>query len=74
VYATCSSEPDENDAVVDAFLASTPGFRLLDAADASPELPKAVIDGRGCLRTEPHRHGLEGFFGAVLGRTPRGHL
>ena len=28
VYATCSSEPDENDAVVEAFLAEAPGFRL----------------------------------------------
>jgi hypothetical protein len=27
-----------------------------------------VIDERGRLRTEPHRHGLEAFFGAVLRR------
>jgi 16S rRNA (cytosine967-C5)-methyltransferase len=28
VYATCSSEPDENDAVVAAFLGDAPGFHL----------------------------------------------
>jgi 16S rRNA (cytosine967-C5)-methyltransferase len=74
VYATCSSEPDENDGVIDAFLASTPGFRLQAASNASPSLPSAVIDRRGCLRTEPHRHGLEGFFGASLQRTHSAHL
>jgi 16S rRNA (cytosine967-C5)-methyltransferase len=68
VYATCSSEPEENDAVVDAFLATTPGFAPVDARRASPGLPPAVVDARGWLRTEPHRHGLEAFFGAVLER------
>ena len=66
VYATCSSEPEENEAVVDAFLATTPGFALLDARDAAPRLPRELIDTRGHLRTEPHVHGLEAFFGAVL--------
>jgi 16S rRNA (cytosine967-C5)-methyltransferase len=69
VYATCSSEPEENDAVVDAFLATTPGFAPLDARVASPQIPAAVVDDRGRLRTEPHRHGLEAFFGAVFERS-----
>ncbi len=68
VYATCSSEPEENDGVVAAFLATTPGFHLVDARRAAPGLPPAVVDGRGYLRTEPHRHGLEAFFGAVFAR------
>jgi 16S rRNA (cytosine967-C5)-methyltransferase len=67
VYATCSSEPDENDAVVDAFLAATPAFRALDLRRASA-LPAGVVDARGRLRTEPDRHGLEGFFAAALTR------
>lgn len=66
VYATCSSEPDENEGVVDAFLATTPDFASLDAHDAAPRLPRELIDTRGHLRTEPHVHGLEAFFGAVL--------
>ena len=68
VYATCSSEPEENEAVADAFLASPSGFRALPARAAVPALPEAVVDARGHLRTEPHVHGLEAFFGAVFER------
>jgi 16S rRNA (cytosine967-C5)-methyltransferase len=66
IYATCSSEPEENDAVVEAFLAVHPHFTRLDARAAAPQLPAAVVDAAGFLRTEPDRHGLEGFFAAVL--------
>ena len=69
VYATCSSEPDENDGVADVFVTTTPAFARLDAREASPGLPASVVDDRGYLRTEPHRHGLEAFFGAVFVRT-----
>ena len=68
LYATCSSEPEENEEVAAAFLASTAQFRPVHALTASPTLPEAVVDGRGHLRTEPHRHGLEAFFGAVFER------
>jgi len=68
VYATCSSEPDENDGVVSAFLATTSGFRIVDARTALPSRAAELVDARGFLRTEPHRHGLEAFFGAVLER------
>jgi 16S rRNA (cytosine967-C5)-methyltransferase len=68
VYATCSSEPEENEGVADAFLSSTTGFAPVHAHAAAPDLPETVIDARGHLRTEPHRHGLEAFFGAVFER------
>jgi 16S rRNA (cytosine967-C5)-methyltransferase len=68
IYATCSSEPEENDAIVTAFLAESPGFVRLDARDAAPQLPSAVVDDQGFLRTQPHLHGLEAFFGAVFQR------
>ena len=70
VYATCSSEPEENEGVVDAFLRSTPAVLAAPRAHdaAVPRLPEAVVDARGHLRTDPHRHGLEAFFGAVFER------
>lgn len=71
VYATCSSEPEENEDVAAAFLAGADGFVLVDAREAHPALPPEVVDERGHLRTEPHRHGLEAFFGAVFLRRPR---
>src|SRR6059058_5584205 len=69
VYATCSSEPEENEGVVDAFLAAARDFEPLDARDASPLVPRAVVDSRGHLRTEPHTHGLEAFLGTVVVRS-----
>jgi 16S rRNA (cytosine967-C5)-methyltransferase len=68
VYATCSSEPEENEEVVESFLAESRHFVRLDAQEASRTLPAAVVDERGYLRTLPHRHALEAFFGAVLER------
>lgn len=68
IYATCSSEPEENERVVDAFLAATDSFALVDARTIAG-IPLDVVDPSGCLRTLPHRHGLEAFFGAVLQRT-----
>jgi 16S rRNA (cytosine967-C5)-methyltransferase len=66
IYATCSSEPEENEAIADAFLASTPAFVPVSARETHPALAEALVDERGHLRTEPHRHGLEAFFGAVF--------
>jgi 16S rRNA (cytosine967-C5)-methyltransferase len=69
VYATCSSEPEENERVVDAFLHDEArDFAALDARIAAPDLPGAVVDERGHLRTLPYVHALDAFFGAVLQR------
>jgi 16S rRNA (cytosine967-C5)-methyltransferase len=68
VYATCSSEPEENEDVARAFLRTTHGFAAIDARDAAPRLPPTVVDSHGHLHTQPHVHGLEAFFGAVFRR------
>jgi 16S rRNA (cytosine967-C5)-methyltransferase len=68
VYATCSSEPEENDDVVGTFLMQAPAFTRIDARLAHALLPADVVDDQGYLRTEPHRHQLEAFFGAVFTR------
>jgi 16S rRNA (cytosine967-C5)-methyltransferase len=71
VYATCSSEPEENEAVVDAFLAVAPEFELGQLAThaALPQVV-SVIDTRGMLHSSP-AHGLDAFFAAVLVRRER---
>jgi 16S rRNA (cytosine967-C5)-methyltransferase len=68
VYATCSSEPEENELVADAFLASDVRFVHVPAHDIAPAILGPVTDTRGHLRTLPHVHGLEAFFGAVFER------
>ena len=47
LYATCSVFPQENDAVIDAFVARAPGARRLALPDGSPaqRLPDAQHDG-----------------------------
>jgi 16S rRNA (cytosine967-C5)-methyltransferase len=68
VYATCSSEPEENEMVVDAFLSAEPEFRLIDLRVSGPPALAPVLDERGVLRTLPFAHGLEAFFAAAMER------
>jgi 16S rRNA (cytosine967-C5)-methyltransferase len=70
VYATCSSEPEENEQVVDAFLAEHADFSLLDLRTDPAPPPAALFDARGMLRTLPFEHQLEAFFAAGLIRRP----
>ena len=69
VYATCSSEPEENEQVAAAFLETHPAFGPVRADAAHPGIASDLVDDRGHLRTEPDRHGLELFFGAVFERS-----
>ncbi len=66
VYATCSSEPEENEMVVDRFLANEAGFDLIDLRRDGRGEVAAVLDDRGMLRTLPFAHGLEAFFAAAM--------
>jgi 16S rRNA (cytosine967-C5)-methyltransferase len=66
VYATCSSEPEENEQVVQRFLERRADFNL--SSLGSNAVLSRFVDDRGMLRTLPFAHGLEAFFGAVLTR------
>jgi 16S rRNA (cytosine967-C5)-methyltransferase len=68
VYATCSVLPDENDAIIDAFLAAHNDFAEQNAAVILAQAGVAVDTGAR-LRLYPHRHGCDGFFAAVLTRS-----
>ena len=69
VYSTCSSEPEENEQVVDAFLGRHEAFVLEDPRQGPSAVPQAIVpclDRAGCLRTSPSEHGLDAFFAARL--------
>ena len=64
IYATCSSEPEENLDVVRGFLDDDRRFSLEPVSGVAPEL----VAADGCLTTTPPAHGLDAFFAAVLVR------
>ena len=70
VYAVCSSEPEEGEAVVAAFMKSHPDYRLENAADYLPRLVGTPLTRDNFLKTYPHRHGSDGFFSARFRRMP----
>jgi 16S rRNA (cytosine967-C5)-methyltransferase len=65
IYSTCSLETEENDDVVDAFLASHPDFVV--EPPPSGVVSDAVID-RGRLRVLPQQHGFDGAFAVRMRR------
>jgi len=67
VYATCSLLAEENDAVVDAFLAAQPGFRAVSAESVLEAQGVTLTTGER-LRLSPDAHDTDGFFAAVLER------
>ena len=67
VYATCSSEPDENEAVVSRFLDDHPEFESAPARIPAELARFTTADGY--FRTFPFRDGLEAFFAAMLVKT-----
>jgi len=64
VYATCSLLPEENEGVVEAFLAES-GFSLLPANEVLVQ-QKIDLDTGAMLKLSPVTHGTDGFFAAVL--------
>jgi 16S rRNA (cytosine967-C5)-methyltransferase len=65
VYATCSLLPEENEAIVEAFVGAHPEFKLKPAGAvlAEQNIPLEMGD---YLRLDPLRHGTDGFFAAIL--------
>jgi 16S rRNA (cytosine967-C5)-methyltransferase len=69
LYATCSTTLDENEAVIDAFLARHPEYRVEDLRELYPQFAPLCTE-RGFFRSWPQRDGMDGFFAARLTRKP----
>jgi 16S rRNA (cytosine967-C5)-methyltransferase len=77
VYASCSLEPEENEAVIQDCLSGRPEFRetglesqwsaLLDEGSLAAGSAEGLLE-RGRLRTLPGVHPCDGFFAAMLER------
>lgn len=66
VYSVCSFEPEENEAVVNAFLQKHPEFAIHLPDTTLDETLGDTLTPNGWIRTLPHRHGIDGFFAAAL--------
>ena len=67
VYATCSLLDEENDGIVQGFLASHPDFELVPMHKVLLE-QRIPLEMGDYLKMLPHKHGTDGFFAAVLER------
>ena len=67
VYATCSLLREENEGVVEEFLAQHPEFKAVNAAETFAQ-HKIALDTGPTLQLLPHLHGTDGFFAAVMER------
>jgi 16S rRNA (cytosine967-C5)-methyltransferase len=67
VYATCSLLDEENESVVNEFMASHADFILVPMKDVLSE-QKIPLDMQDYLKLDPELHQTDGFFAAVLER------
>jgi 16S rRNA (cytosine967-C5)-methyltransferase len=69
VYATCSLLNEENEVIVEQFLANHPDFELVPMNKVLAE-QKIELEMGDFLKLLPHKHQTDGFFAAVLERKP----
>ena len=69
VYATCSLLREENEAIVEGFLAAHPEFKALNAAEILAQ-QKVELNTGVTLKLLPHVHNTDGFFAAAFERVP----
>lgn len=67
VYAVCSMEPEETEAVIDCLLSARPELKLSDPRPRLPAPAGVLVDEAGFFRSRPDQ-GLDGFFAARLER------
>ena len=68
IYSTCTIATEENEEVVADFMVHHRDFICIHPPDA---INPCLVDDRGYFRSYPHKHGTDGFFGAVLTKIGR---
>jgi 16S rRNA (cytosine967-C5)-methyltransferase len=69
-YSTCTTEPEENEGVIEGFLDHYPHFAVLRPEEGSIGHLDELLTPEGFISTLPHRHGTNGGFVALLRRKP----
>ena len=68
VYSTCTLHPDENQNLIQAFLADHPDWQIHPPSEKSPVAP--FITEQGWTTVWPHQQDMDGFFMVRLQRVP----
>ncbi len=68
VYATCSLLPEENQQIIEQFLAAHPDFALLDCGQLLAQQQIPLTNVGTFLQLSPLHHHTDGFFAAVIER------
>jgi 16S rRNA (cytosine967-C5)-methyltransferase len=68
VYAVCSAEPEENEAVISAFLEQNPDYAIDQDRGKLPQSFYSRCENQPLITTYPHFKNMDGFFMARLKR------
>lgn len=68
LYITCTTEPAENEDLLNGFLADHGEYLLASEPDLLPPPARQFLQPPGFFRTTPAHHNLDGFFAALLTR------
>jgi 16S rRNA (cytosine967-C5)-methyltransferase len=66
LYATCTTEPEENAGAVHSFLRAHPEFQVESPAPRLLGKRADALTPEGFIQLWPHRHDTDGFFMARL--------
>ncbi|MFI5304827.1 MAG: 16S rRNA (cytosine(967)-C(5))-methyltransferase RsmB [Nitrospiria bacterium] len=68
VYSTCSTEPEENEKIIEKFIKSNSGFKVENPRSALPEGCQRFITKENYFRTYPEWENMDGFFAVKMVR------